>query len=373
VVDGRKILMTPLGKALVPPPMSLYSLDLLSPSRDLSFWSETLPENCPATTVPWGLVCLCDGDILRLFTNNSDKPISRGQPSLGFEDINLSRVAHDSNLEWNCCVRSVRAVPLDQVADSDSKLALVCVATSVPTESDLHHEIADKIFVLKQEELRGQSVWRMEEYPILSAGSILRLISWADEKNCVGIALSSASEPFEVVRMTIGLEIQFEREFLFSEPCARRLAVVKVRSHGNDTLQSKYLCFGLSSTPHSSRLYCCDNLLSSSHISSFVVNSSLGVMLYVTSTSKPMLHFASIESLSRIVDDIESNLLAGEAANQPSFTFAAPRPVERGARLVASPVNSASVILQIPRGNLEGCEPRPLVLMKSRILLSQKK
>jgi hypothetical protein len=368
VVDGRKILMTPLGKALVPPPMSLYSLDLPSPSRDISFWCNQSESD---QTVPWGLACLCDGDLLRLFTTNSDKPISRGQPSLGFEDINLSLVAQESNLDWSCSVRSVRAVQLDQTESESSNLALVCVAT-VPMTADLDCEVVDKVLVLKKEEVRGQSVWRMEEYPILSAGSILRLISWADEKNCVGIALSSASEPFEVVKMTIGIDIQFSREFLFSEPCARRLAVVKVRSD-NDTQQLKYLCFGLTSTPHSSRLYCCDNLLSSSHISSFVINSSLGVILYVTSTSKPMLHFASLPSLSRIVDDIESNLLAGEAANQPFFTFAAPRPVERGARLVGSPLNSATVILQIPRGNLEGCEPRPLVLMKSRILLSQKK
>lgn len=384
VVDGRKILMTPLGKALVPPPMSLYTLNLPSSSRDISFW-----HNHPINPkgLSWGLACLCDGNILRLWIEdiNSNKPISRGQPHLIFEDIDLAVVASESGLEWNGDVRNIQVVKLDSQDGEqlNSNIAIVCVA-SIPTNQELENEedVVDKVLVLRKEELRDTSIWRMEEFPILSSGSILRLIPWSDEKNCIGIALSSISEPFEVVKMTLDLEVQFTREFLFSEPCARKLAVVKVnqnqqqsqsQSHEEQNIQPKYLCFGLSSTPHSSRFYCCDNLLSSSHVSSFVINASLGVVLYVTSTSKPMLNFASIQSLCRIVDDIESNLLAGEAGNQPLFTFSAPRPVERGARIVASPLNSATVVLQIPRGNLEGCEPRPLVLMKSRILLDQKK
>lgn len=367
VVDGKSLLMTPLGKALVPPPMSLYTLKLSSPCRDLSFWNNPTEMD---DSLAWGLACLCDGDYIRIFTETPGTCRSRGQPTLQFEDIDLAKIAQESYLDWTVNVRNICAVRVDQL-DQGSDFAIVCVA-SVPMKSDNEsNEIVDKIFVLKKEILRDACVWRMEEFPILSSGSILRLISWSDEMNCIGIGLSSASEPFEVVKMSIGLEIQFTREFLFSEPCARKLAVIRVGSDSNGN--SKYLCFGLSSTPHSSRFYCCDNLLSSSHVSSFVINPSLGVVLYVTSTSKPMLHFASLQSLGRIVDDIESNLLAGEAANQPSFTFSAPRPVERGARIVASPLNSATVILQIPRGNLEGCEPRPLVLMKSRILLENRK
>ncbi len=360
VVDGRKILMTPLGKALVPPPMSLYVLDLPSPSRDTSFWIDSSAR----TEHNWGFATLCDGDIIRLWTQIvGDKP-KRGQPNLQFQDINLAQIAKESHLEWNCFVRKIKGVLIN--SESKSEIAIVCVA-SVPISTTLDQvEVADKVLVLRQEELGGSLVWRMEDYPILSGGSIQRLISWADDFNCIGIGLSSSSSPFEVVKMSFGDKIQFETEFSFSEPCARKLAVVKVQ-------QEKYLCVGLSSTPHSSRLYCCDNLLSSSHVSSFSINPSLGVLLYVTATSKPLLHFASLASLGHIVDDIESNLLAGEAASQPMFTFSAPRPVERGARLVGSPLNSALTILQIPRGNLEGCEPRPLVLMKSRILLDQKK
>jgi hypothetical protein len=49
--------------------------------------------------------------------------------------------------------------------------------------------------------------------------------------------------------------------------------------------------------------------------------------------------------------------------------IAAPRPLERGARLVAMVTNQPKVVMQLPRGNLEGFEPRPLVLAHASRLL----
>jgi hypothetical protein len=48
---------------------------------------------------------------------------------------------------------------------------------------------------------------------------------------------------------------------------------------------------------------------------------------------------------------------------------AEPRPVERGARLVTSVEGGAKVVMQLPRGNLECIEPRPLILCQAQRLL----
>ena len=50
-----------------------------------------------------------------------------------------------------------------------------------------------------------------------------------------------------------------------------------------------------------------------------------------------------------------------------------PRPVERGAVLVASIPNNTRVIIQLPRGNLELFDPRPLVLLYAKKLLQEGK
>lgn len=55
--------------------------------------------------------------------------------------------------------------------------------------------------------------------------------------------------------------------------------------------------------------------------------------------------------------------------DQESAECAEPRPIERGARLVVSAAGSSRVVLQLPRGNLETIEPRPLILLRAQQLL----
>lgn len=70
-----------------------------------------------------------------------------------------------------------------------------------------------------------------------------------------------------------------------------------------------------------------------------------------------------------------SRLLALDAMqhseDQESAECAEPRPVERGARLVVSAQGSSRVVLQLPRGNLETIEPRPLILLRAQHLLHE--
>ena len=92
MIDGKTILLTPLGIATVPPPMSRYKAELLSPARYVSFWRRSkhnqhnrrnrhhvinnIEDNTPANLPPGGgeglgLACLCESDNLRLWLLDS--------------------------------------------------------------------------------------------------------------------------------------------------------------------------------------------------------------------------------------------------------------------------------------------------------------
>jgi elongator complex protein 1 len=98
-------------------------------------------------------------------------------------------------------------------------------------------------------------------------------------------------------------------------------------------------------------------------VNSFSVNVSMGILLYATVGTRPHLHFCSLDAISNL-----DPLRFENNAPLPIET-AAPRPLERGARLVVTVANQPKVVIQLPRGNLEGFEPRPLVLAHACRLL----
>jgi len=116
-------------------------------------------------------------------------------------------------------------------------------------------------------------------------------------------------------------------------------------------VHTKRLVVGLSSRY---RLYCGERLLSSAS-SSFEVSLSHRFITHVTIGSRPHLHFLPIESLRDFDPFTESD-------NHAILDGYEPRLVERGARLVSIFPSRPSLVLQMPRGNLEGISPRGLVL-----------
>ena len=123
---------------------------------------------------------------------------------------------------------------------------------------------------------------------------------------------------------------------------------------------SRVIALGLSSRY---RLFCGEKLLVVG-VNSFHVNFSLETLLYITVGTRPFLHFMSLSSLFRL-DPMEGvDTIVQDSAE--------PRPLERGARLVASVSDVSKVIIQLPRGNLETFEPRPLTLMQARNLLENR-
>lgn len=124
--------------------------------------------------------------------------------------------------------------------------------------------------------------------------------------------------------------------------------------------QNRFAVIGLSAR---NRLYNGETLLIAG-ASSFAVNAPLGMLLFVTVGTRPQLHFLSIDALLGL-----ASLQGSHAEYSYRLECAEPRPVERGARLVASIMADAKVVIQLPRGNIEAFEPRPLILMKARQLL----
>jgi hypothetical protein len=427
VMDGRELKVTPLGKAVVPPPMSKYQLPLPAACQHVSFGSA-------ARGTGWVLAALCDEYFIRLFyhsnviTSSADEKMLVETPQHS-EDINLRALGGDDMEKYT--IRGIQSVVCEH--EDSSFLVVVCVASAAKLEMSVEESGGDNILVLWRPltEAAGAGGWTLDSYPIQDGGKAQRLVPWATDTSSIGIGIMTqgAVSTFDITKIDFfynesqqHIDVKFSTEFMFSENCSRQLAVIKLdpalsmseavandkeverKEEKEDGDVAKYIFVGLSAAPHTSRLYVNDNLLSSSHVSSFAANPALGVLMFVTASAKPLLQFTSIESLYNIVNSaMEANLLLYEnnvndaqtnynattsfakrnteapgdahtpaAANNGSsvITFALPRPVERGTRLVGTPNGSALVVLQMPRGNLEGCEPRPLVLMKSRLLLA---
>jgi hypothetical protein len=417
VMDGKQLKVTPLGKAVIPPPMSKYQLDLPAACQHVSFGSA-------AHGTSWILAALCDEYFIRLFHHTDtlcdvvpDATILSTHPKES-EDINLRTLGGDAMSNFQ--IRGVQPV----VCKDAGKLFLVvvCVASAAQHSLESDSSGQDNILVIWRPVTGDGNVnWTLDSYPIQDGGKAQRLVPWATDTNSVGVGIMTHGivPAFNITKIDFffnenqqHIDVKFSTEFVFSENCSRQLSVIKLdqalshtealsKTQDDEDEGPKYLYAGLSAAPHTSRLYVNDNLLSSAHVSSFAVNPALGVLMFVTASAKPLLQFTSLESLYDVVNGaIEANLLlyennvndaptnynattsfakrnndANKSTNvqDNSFsvvTFALPRPVERGTRLIGTPNGSALVVLQMPRGNLEGCEPRPLVLMKSRMLLS---
>ena len=65
--------------------------------------------------------------------------------------------------------------------------------------------------------------------------------------------------------------------------------------------------------------------------------------------------FAPLSSLPRLFDQPNE----GSKETPPEWTI---RKVERGSKIVVAVPSSMSLVLQMPRGNLETINPRPLVM-----------
>lgn len=88
------------------------------------------------------------------------------------------------------------------------------------------------------------------------------------------------------------------------------------------------------------------------NVTSFTAAS--GFLIYTTSAH--VAHFAPLESLIDIFSSSPPD------TKLPSIPEWETRRVERGSRIVTAVPSNMSLVLQMPRGNLETVNPRPLVM-----------
>lgn len=87
------------------------------------------------------------------------------------------------------------------------------------------------------------------------------------------------------------------------------------------------------------------------NVTSFAVAS--GFVIFTTTAHQA--NFVPLAGLGALLDD-------NEGSRQPGQTSWETRRVERGSRIVVAIPSAMSLVLQMPRGNLETINPRPLVL-----------
>jgi elongator complex protein 1 len=136
-------------------------------------------------------------------------------------------------------------------------------------------------------------------------------------------------------------------EFCFSSSCAAAPPTPGVEGSTWTTLFA-----GLS---NSGKLYIASTSVTrllASNVNSFCIAS--GFVIFATTAHEA--HFAPLITLSSILTK------SGEADDNVALPEFEKRRVERGSRIVTSVPSTMSLILQMPRGNLETINPRPLVM-----------
>ena len=342
VIDGTQVLLTPLGQCVIPPPMSKYRLSVPSQALHASFCSSKYK-------MSWDLLVLCDNYTMRLFYGEADGSSSSSS------DISLIKVMKDFHLCMNHEAFLFRScIAIEHSRDT---IVMVILGSRNSMISRKDKPSTDELLIVHFQ--RDDNKVVHARFECITFGHVIRLTNWGDDNESIGIGVSPFEDEsnFMLIRMSIaetktGVNTYPDDVLMLPEICTH----FKIIS-GPD---SRVLAIGLSSRY---RLFCGEKLLVVG-ANSFNINHSLDTLLYVTVGTKPFLHFMSLSSLFAL-DPLEGvDVLVSDSAEA--------RPIERGARLVASVPDDAKVIIQLPRGNLETFEPRPLSLMQARFLLENK-
>ena len=406
VVDGDKLLLTPFGIAVVPPPMSQTQAHLCGPCRHVSFWEPA--KSCVYAT---GMLSIQDsfrGLLLAAHclddngTPMHPATLRRGPTSvwtLLLKDI-LGPAAE--------CVRAVQA------CEPNLGQLRICLL--------LHTSIGDKIAAITVDVISGRCIDAPQLRTLPGAG--YRLGAWPKgeaEADSVALMLienengspcccvvqvhlctqesavlefrstadfsdvgSDVSETHSLDDAHVAAAIADEElpsekvleRLLLPEACVSCMVVnVALHSSGSEVVENvdlltaptyALLAIGLTTK---NRLYCGETLVANG-ASSYGINRELDVLLYCSVGTAPQLHFIPLQALAHI-DPTRG--IDAEDQLRPDFYAAcfAPRPLERGARLVASVPGEPRVVVQQPRGNLEAFEPRALLLARARKMMDE--
>jgi elongator complex protein 1 len=395
VTDGVTQHFTPLGYNNVPPPMSMFQekwsnnqLAAQACARNVTFWpfpvGSTQEKSNSASKFLWGAAFLLNEDGLVAFVLGDQ----RGKISpAGYLRIPNHQL---------CALREIAMLDLSSSPSVDiqkEKLALVAIGSPVQQvssdpKSKVHHHddvmmvLHIDVTTLVQAVARSNAAEPIDfshYYAIAQLpGSIYAMTSIVGEEHALAVGIKhKETGSFDVHRLDFaaafieltGIEALPEHASLdFCDfPTELLLTIPEVCPHlyvlVNSKNSSSYYSHTVISLSLRNRLYVGEVLLVPG-ASSFAFNHAFNMLMFITVGTKPMLHFVTYGTLLKI------NPLMGED-QQELFEAAEPRPVERGAKLVASIENDSKIIIQLPRGNLETFEPRPLIILRAQQLINQ--
>lgn len=368
-IDGSDLNITPLGKALVPPPMSACTLNM-SEYGD-SIIGVAFAPSCSTQLCFEMVIHLSNGELI--FIGETNQHTSRNQASCLIANYTapdvLGRAKIDTLMNGSVHTELRQFIVVGYEGGIARMICIRCAVGSCSTET---------LFVFDAnltclEQVDGESASNIQLKlidQIKLCGKVLRITNWLDsDKKCL-IELNDGS--LIQYTSTDGAVFPLNLEPML-EPCPWITAVMMPTAHAFeiglsdhqeekhiDHFHRKELIVGLSLRK---RLYCCEQLLCSS-ASTFAVSTFHRFVIYVSLGSRAQLHFIPLYTLANWdpLSGAEEFILDGYE----------PRQVERGSRLVAVLQTSPSVVLQMPRGNIEAVVPRALTLPFCMMLIDQK-
>jgi elongator complex protein 1 len=324
VVDGSLLNITEFHKALIPPPMFAKQICCELPINELAKCYDS--QYCGSV-----LIAMSNGGLMFFFNEKQ---------SAFFQPVNI----HWENLD-GIDPLSLRSFVITKVEAHQ----LLFVATTC-THGNHPNETLVEVAV---ENLDGDKpkAFVKQVYPL--DGRVFRMANWSDASGGCVIQLRDRSlfeyEIFDSGNQLVGSEAQ-----PLMELCPWIVAVKNGSLYSSSTHEESNrsrLLFGLSSK---ARLYFHDIMLSDS-ASSFMVSLHHEFLCYISKGSRCHAHFLPLREINELdpLMGIDQNLV---------LEGYEPRSVELGAKVMAIFSHMPTMILQMPRGNLEGIYPRALML-----------
>ncbi|XP_073242058.1 elongator complex protein 1-like [Porites lutea] len=319
VIDGAKLLLTPMKHMVVPPPMSAITIDLPSPASIVSFGPSPMC-NDMAVLLSNGSVAiykpLVENGVKEKFKPPGKAPTLVATYSVDTtDDPSIWR----GPLSWRQLMwwkeRTLLALGWDSMTQADIICELEIMTENNSNRIVIRHKTATEEPVLRL----CLSSYSGSVFVELMSGSLLR---YSSDSNQASLSPWTNSRGEEVS---------------LPQPCQ----CVKIAFVGNEEV-------ALGLTQHS-RLYVNSKEVAS-NCSSFAVHDEFLLLTTHAHTLRFISLLPNTQGLPMLVEDkphpLDENI----------------RSVERGSRIVVAVTQDTKVVLQMPRGNLETIHPRALVL-----------
>jgi elongator complex protein 1 len=333
VIDGCMLKVTPLVRAIIPPPLSAAQITFPFSVKEVAFIRHRI-----APII--GVVQLSNGSLHLLAREGGEESsfISNFCAPKPHRELDTSHLGF--------VPMELRNMVIVQVgADELRVVAILCATESRPRETFVDIAVSmttGHTALLNSIDLKER---------------VLAVVQWCDSLEGALVELEGGHFlEYEVMSSTLLLS-QVEP---LLEPCPWIAALKNNTSVGESlNCHQSRIVVGLSARH---RLYCNDLLLCDA-ASSFEVSMMHLYLCFVSSGSHCQMRFIALRDLWQF------DPLMGSEENVLSVGFE-PRNVERGTGLVAILPTQPAAVLQMPRGNLETIYPRALVLRYSLLKIS---